>query len=111
ARHDRADRVLVDKLGLPVTAQENAEIVEPGNDALQFDTIDQKYRNRHLGLADVIEKGVLQVLLIVGHLSFQYVSWVRALINIYASAARLASKLHPHPKQGFLFVISARIQA
>src|SRR5690242_9996427 len=34
-RHDRRDGVLVDELGMPVPSQQHAEIIEPGNDALQ----------------------------------------------------------------------------
>jgi hypothetical protein len=47
-RHDRRDRMLVDQLALPIPAQEHAEIVEPGDHALQFHAVDQKDRHRHL---------------------------------------------------------------
>src|SRR5690606_32629986 len=65
--HHRRDRMLVDKLGLAVTAEEDAEIVEPGDHALQFHAVHQENGDRHLSLADVIEKGVLQVLLVRCH--------------------------------------------
>ena len=45
-RHHGRDRVLVDQLRLPVAAQKNAEIVEPGDVALKLDAIDEKDRHR-----------------------------------------------------------------
>jgi len=62
AWHDRRDRVLVDELGMPVTPQQYAEIVERGHDALQLHAVHEKNRERDLGLANMIEKGVLQIL-------------------------------------------------
>ncbi len=61
-RHDRRDRVLVDELRMPVAAQQHAEIVEPGHDALQLHAVDQEDGERSFALADVIEEGVLQIL-------------------------------------------------
>jgi hypothetical protein len=52
--------VLIDELGVTVTAQQHAEAVEPGDDALELDAIDEKNREWHLLLTDVIEKGVLK---------------------------------------------------
>eukprot|EP01012_Entosiphon_sulcatum_P012985 TRINITY_DN18264_c0_g1_i1.p2 TRINITY_DN18264_c0_g1~~TRINITY_DN18264_c0_g1_i1.p2 ORF type:complete len:107 (-),score=14.74 TRINITY_DN18264_c0_g1_i1:85-405(-) len=62
AGHDGRDRVLVDELRMAVAAQQHAEIIEPGDDSLQLHAIDQKDGERRLVLADVIEKGVLEVL-------------------------------------------------
>src|SRR5271166_5497193 len=71
-RHDRGDRVLIDQLGVSVATQQDAEIIEPGNETLQFDSIDEKNRDRRLGLPYVIEKGVLEVLRLLGcHRSFR----------------------------------------
>jgi hypothetical protein len=61
-RHDRGDCVLVDKLRMAVAAEQNAEIVEPGDDTLQFDPIHQKDRQRYFIFADKIEKSVLEIL-------------------------------------------------
>jgi len=47
---------------MPVAAQQDAEIIEPGDDTLQFDAVDQEDRERNLVLADKIEKSVLQIL-------------------------------------------------
>ena len=56
------------ELGVAVAAQEHAKIVKPGDYALQLDAIDQEDGQWRLGLADVIEKGVLQVLrFFLGH--------------------------------------------
>jgi hypothetical protein len=43
-----------------IAPKQQAEIVEPGDDALKLHAIDQKDRERRLGLANVIEKSVLQ---------------------------------------------------
>ncbi len=42
ARHDGRDRMLVDKLRMTIAPEQETEIVEPGDDALQFDAIDQE---------------------------------------------------------------------
>ena len=60
--HDRRYGVLINELGMPVAAQQYAEIVEPCDDTLQFDAIDQEDRERNLVLTDKIEKSVLQIL-------------------------------------------------
>ncbi len=65
--HDGGNRVLVDKLGLTVTAQQNAEIVEPCDDALQLHTVDQKDRYGDLGFAHMVKECVLQVLFVGSH--------------------------------------------
>src|SRR5262245_61148043 len=62
ARHDCRDRVLVNELRMPVPSQQHAEIVEPGHDALKLDAVDEKYRERGLCLANMIEKSVLKAL-------------------------------------------------
>ena len=41
-RHDGGDGVLVDELRMAVAAQEHAEIVEPGHEALQFHAVDEE---------------------------------------------------------------------
>src|SRR5262252_6643519 len=61
-RHDRRDGVLVDQLRVSVTPQQHAEIIEPSHDPLQLHAVHQEDRERRLVLADVVEKGVLQIL-------------------------------------------------
>src|ERR1700722_18055456 len=51
-RHHGRDRVLVDQLGLTVPAQQHAEIVEPGDVALQLDAVDQEEGHGRFALAD-----------------------------------------------------------
>src|SRR5690606_25033240 len=63
-RHDCRDRVLIDQLRLSVTTQKQTEIVEPGDDTLKLDTVHEEDRDRDFLLANVVEKGVLQVLLL-----------------------------------------------
>jgi hypothetical protein len=60
--------VLVDKLGLRIAPQQQAEVVKPGDNALKFDAVNEKYRHGHLLFANMVEEGVLQVLhLFTGH--------------------------------------------
>jgi hypothetical protein len=47
---------------MPVASQKNAEIIEPCDDALQLHPVHQKYRERDLRFADVVEECVLQIL-------------------------------------------------
>jgi len=44
---------------MPVATQQHAEIVEPGDHALQLDAVHQKDGERNFVFADVIEEGVL----------------------------------------------------
>ena len=57
--------MLVDKLRVPVAPKKNAKIVEPGHDPLQLNAVDEKDRKRSLVFPNVIEKGVLEILLFV----------------------------------------------
>src|SRR5687767_15984732 len=58
--------MLVYKLRMSIPSQQDAKIIEPGHHTLQLDPIDEKDRQRRFVLADVIEKGVLQVLCAFG---------------------------------------------
>ena len=64
--HDGRNGVLVDQLRMPIATQQHAEIIEPGDHALQLDAVHQEDGERNFGFADVIEEGVLQVLCAVG---------------------------------------------
>ncbi|MNL45841.1 hypothetical protein D3C87_1685180 [compost metagenome] len=64
AGHDGGDRVLIDQLRLRVTTQQQAEIVEPGDDTLQLDAVHQEDGDGDFLLSDVIKEGILQVLLL-----------------------------------------------
>ena len=59
-RHDRRNRMLVDKLRMVIAFEQNAEIVEPGDNSLELDAVHEKYRDRHLSFAHVVEKDVLE---------------------------------------------------
>src|SRR5262249_9264176 len=61
-RHDRRDRVFVDQLRVPVATQKDAEIIEPGHDALQLNPVDQEDRERSFVLSDMVQEGVLEIL-------------------------------------------------
>jgi hypothetical protein len=45
-----------------VAAQQDAEIVEPGDDALELDSVDQENRHRGLVLTNMVEEDVLEIL-------------------------------------------------
>src|SRR5580704_18069830 len=62
AGHDRRYGMLINELGMPVAAQQYAKIIEPGDDTLQFDAVDQEDRERNLVLTDKIEKCILEIL-------------------------------------------------
>ena len=55
-RHDRGNGMLVDELGLAITAQQHGEIVEPGNDALKLHALDEEHRDGRLGTAQRVQK-------------------------------------------------------
>ncbi len=59
--------MLIHQLRLAITTQQHAEIVKPGNNALQFHAIDQKDRNWNFGFSDVIQESILQVLSVRSH--------------------------------------------
>src|SRR6185312_5918971 len=68
ARHHGADRVLVDELRVSVPAEQDGEIVEPGDDALQLDAVDQEHGHGGLVLPHMVQEDVLNVLrFLVGH--------------------------------------------
>jgi hypothetical protein len=60
--HDRRDGVFVDELRMPVAPQQQAEIVEPGDDSLELDAVDEEDRERDFILPDEIQKRILQIL-------------------------------------------------
>src|ERR1700761_9045655 len=66
-RHHRRDRVLVDQLGLAVPPEQDAEIIEPGDVALELYAIDQENGDGSFAFPDRVEKRVLQILLFFIH--------------------------------------------
>src|SRR5215831_2104146 len=60
--HDGGDGVLVHKLGMRISSEQDREVVKPGHDALQLYAVHQKDRYRHLVLADVVQEDILNVL-------------------------------------------------
>ena len=49
-------------VGVGYAANRNGKIVEPRNDALQIDTVDEEQSDGGLGLADRVQKNILRVL-------------------------------------------------
>src|SRR3546814_11783407 len=58
-RHDRRNRMLVDKLRVRIATKQHAKIVEPRHDTLQLHADDEKDGDGGLVLANLIEKDVL----------------------------------------------------
>lgn len=54
--------MLVDQLGMTIAAQQHGKIVEPGDDSLELDAVDQEDGHRVLSLADSVQKYVLEIL-------------------------------------------------
>lgn len=60
--------MFVDKLRMAVTAQQNAKIVKPCDDALKLHTINQENCKGYFLLPDVVEKCILEALnFVCGH--------------------------------------------
>ncbi len=94
ARHDGGDGVLVDELGMAVAAEQDAEVVEPGHNALQLDAVDQENRERGLVLAHAVEESVLEVLRTLARHRSRLVSRCRWS---WRSAGRYCSTAQPRP--------------
>jgi hypothetical protein len=60
--HDGRNRVLIDKLGMPIATQKDAKIIEPSHNALQLDAVHEEDRERDLVLAYKVQERVLQIL-------------------------------------------------
>lgn len=54
--------MFINKLRLPVATQEDAKIIEPRDDTLQFYTVDKEDCHRNFCFTDLIEKCVLKIL-------------------------------------------------
>ncbi|MDR6265370.1 hypothetical protein GGE09_002378 [Roseobacter sp. N2S] len=54
---------------MAVTTQQNAEIIEPGDHALQLDPVDQKNCDGNFGFANIVKERILKVLFIASHVS------------------------------------------
>jgi hypothetical protein len=84
--------MLVDELGVPVAPQKDAEIIEPGDETLQFDSIDQKNRDGGLGFPNVVEKRVLEVLRLLSCHEFVRLFGPLSAVVVQSSCARYATR-------------------
>src|SRR3546814_20819707 len=66
--------MLVNQLRLPVAAEQQREIVEPGDDALQLDALDQEHGHRGLALAKGVEENILEILVFIGHICLLFLA-------------------------------------
>jgi hypothetical protein len=67
-RHNGRNGVFVDKLRLAIAAQQHTEVVKPRDDPLELHTVDEKNRDGNFCFANIVQKCILQVLLIGGHI-------------------------------------------
>jgi len=49
-----------------IAPQQHTEIIEPGDDALLLDAIDEKHRHRGFVLADMVQEHILNILIFFG---------------------------------------------
>lgn len=54
--------MFIDKLGIPITPQEQTEIIKPRDNTLQLNAIDEEDRERNLRLPYMVQKRVLEIL-------------------------------------------------
>src|SRR3546814_3929067 len=66
--------MLVNQLRLPVAAEQQREIVEPGDDALQLDALDQEHGHRGLALSKGVEENILEILVFIGHICLLFLA-------------------------------------
>jgi hypothetical protein len=52
--HNGGDGVLIDQLRLSIAAQQNAKVIKPTYNTLQFDSIHKEYRQRRSGFTNTI---------------------------------------------------------
>jgi hypothetical protein len=68
---------------VPVPSQENAEVVEPGDYALELDAVDEENRERRLVLPNVVQKRILEALhSFCGHLFSIHVCAVSRFLSL-----------------------------
>lgn len=60
--------MLIDKLDMAITAQQNAEIIKPIDNSLKLYPIHEKDRHRYFFLANMVEEDILKVLFFLIHL-------------------------------------------
>ena len=60
--------MLVHELRMSIAAQQNTKIIEPSNDALKLDTIDQEYCHGSLAFTDGVQENVLKVVVLFRHI-------------------------------------------
>ena len=73
AGHYCRNRMFVNQLRLPVASQQNAEIIKPSDNTLQFNTIDKEDCDRNLGLTHVVQECILQILSVRSHCFLTFV--------------------------------------
>jgi hypothetical protein len=66
ARHNSGYGVLINELRMAITPEQDAKVVEPRHDALQFHAIHQEYSQRSLVFPNVVQKRVLEALNALG---------------------------------------------
>src|SRR4029079_9086974 len=65
ARHDGRNCMLVDELRKTIEAEKDAEIIKPGDYSLKLHSVDKKYGDGDFLLSYVVEKSILQILVLI----------------------------------------------
>jgi hypothetical protein len=60
--HDCRDSVFIDELGVPIPSEQKTKVIEPADEALQFDAVYEKYCHRGLGLPNMVQERILKIL-------------------------------------------------
>src|SRR3546814_4881004 len=66
--HHLLARMFVNQLRLAVAAQQQREMVEPGDDSLKLDPLDEEHRHLSLVPPHGVEKKILKILALIGHI-------------------------------------------
>jgi hypothetical protein len=91
------------QLRLAIAPQQDAEIVKPGNDTLQFDTVDQEDRHGNFGFPRVVQECVLKVLSVGSHLKTFVLAMTADRFNVpvmslcFGDAEDSSPKISPLP--------------
>ena len=59
--------MLEDKLRMSIASQKDRVVIEPGDNALEFDTVNQEYGDGSFVLSNIVQKNFLNILAFIAH--------------------------------------------
>src|SRR3546814_8186168 len=91
----------VKQLRLAVAAQQQREIVEPGDDSLKLDPLDEEHRHRSLVPPHGVEKKILKILALIGHIGLLFLAAIPHRRSVCQTAPSLWRHLYAakHPRR------------